>query len=190
MHGGPVGLVLDLGDPGGRGVDRPEAVEPKSEGGEHHDAHHDRVADQHDRLVGVRLLQLREARAHALRDLGDGLAAQRRAEVRGRAPLFPPLGKARADLVAGQSLPRAEGHLGEGRDDPNRQAVRLRDHLGGGPGALERARVDGGDTGGRQRPRDRRALAAPRVRQRDVPRAREAPLPDPRRLAMPYDEDP
>ena len=130
--------------------------------------------------VGVRLPQLRDARGHARprprRRSRRPAGAQRCGAAR---HCSHPSGKRARDLVAGQPFPRAEGHLGEGRHDADRQAVRLGDHLGRGAGALERARVDGGDDGARQRARDRRALAAPRVGERDVPRARRSAAPGP-----------
>src|SRR6185295_3359225 len=62
--------------------------------------------------------------------------------------------------------------------------------LGRRPSPLEGARVDGGDGGAGQRTRHGRALVAPHLGERNVPRAGEPPLPDPVRLPMPYYKDP
>ena len=82
MDGRPPGLVLDLGDPRRRGVDRPEPVEPEPERAEHHDARHDSVADQHERLPPVCLPKLLDARRDALGDGREAVAARQLAEVR------------------------------------------------------------------------------------------------------------
>src|SRR2546430_4314965 len=115
VHRRPAGLVLDLGDPRGRGVHGPEALVTEAERVEDDEPDHDRVAHEHDRLPVVRLQELAHAGRHARTDLAEGLPAPDAQEVRGRAPALVVVGEARGDLPAGQPPPRTERHLAKRR---------------------------------------------------------------------------
>src|SRR4030095_6482921 len=189
VKGGPVVAELELGDAGGRDLERPAPVGAETERLQDEDTTGDAVRDQADGLAlmgGAKPLEPGEGPgAQVLERLRPGPAGGL-----GRlGPRGQRVGEARLHLVAGKSHPLPKVHLRERLLHVDDEAVRGGDGRRGLAGAGERARPDVGQGGGGEQPRGGLGLLAAGRRQRDVAPALEAALPVPVGLGVANQQD-